>query len=226
VSTAHQAVLVQHSSESVEHYTPIEIVEAARTVLGGIDLDPASCPLANEVVKAAAFYGPGSEFAEDGLGEPWLGRVFLNPPGGDAPAGSPTRSNAALWWGALAEAWRTGEVESAIFVGFTLEILRSTQGLDVPQPLDFPLCVPSSRVDFETPNRTITKGRRAGQLIDPSAVEGARVAQGQPGHANVIVFLPPLYYDLRDTPRPIDFSDASHRAGFVDTFAPIGRCRV
>lgn len=224
-SEAPSAGVVQHSSESVEHYTPGLIVNASRLVLGEIDLDPASSSLANETIKAAAFYGPGSEFGEDGLAEPWLGRVFCNPPGGDAEPGMPTRSNAALWWLVLAEAWRTGEVDAAIFVGFTLEILRSTQGLDTLQPLDFPFCVPSSRIAFDTTNRKITKGKRAGELIDPSQPVGARVAQTQPGHANVIVYLPPMQTRttkaIRENLRTYAEVDA-----FVDAFTPIGKCRT
>jgi len=180
----------QHSSATAEHYTPAEIVNAARLTLGAIDLDPASCALAQDVVKAAAWYGPGSPFGEDGLTEPWLGRVFLNPPGGrvpDAFKGMGTASSAALWWATLSEAWRTGEVEAAIFVGFTLEILRSAQALDVIQPLDFPLCVPKSRIAFDT-------------VSPPSGIPGdsgtcdtdrIRVPSTSPTHANVIVFLPP-----------------------------------
>lgn len=196
--------LAQHSSKSAEHYTPSEIIEAARTTLGEIDLDPASCTLANETVRAAAFYGPGG-LAPDGLVEPWCGRVFCNPPGGlvpDAFKGCGTRSNAALWWATLAEAWRTGEVEAAIFVGFTLEILRSAQGLDVPQPIDFPLCVPSRRIAFDTPD-------------GPSS---------QPTHANVIVWLPPVTPSMRDEATCLDEADGGNVFG--EAFDAIGRCRL
>lgn len=59
-------------------HSPAEIVEAARVVMGGIDLDPASCAQANEIIKAEKFYSP----RDDGLKQPWFGRVWLNPPYG------------------------------------------------------------------------------------------------------------------------------------------------
>lgn len=206
--------IAQHSSETAEHYTPAEIVNAARLVLGGIDLDPASCTLANEVVKAAAFYGPGG-LGPDGLVEPWCGRVFLNPPGGRAPKGFGTSSNAALWWATLAEAWRTGEVETAIFVGFTLEILRSAQSLDVLQPIDFPLCVPKSRIAFDTLGDVRTDNHDG----DPTLYKIAqgRVGSSQPTHANVIVYLPPKVEGTN--------VQGSARA-FVDAFSPLGKVRI
>lgn len=67
---------IVHNSGNAEWYTPAEYIEAARAVLGTIDLDPASCPLANTVVQAAAYFTAD----EDGLAHPWRGAVWLNPP--------------------------------------------------------------------------------------------------------------------------------------------------
>ena len=215
----------QHSSESNEHYTTPDIIEAARELMGGIDLDPASCPMAQETVQATAWYGPGSPFGEDGLAEPAAGRVWLNPPGGLVPdeyKGMGTQSFAALWWAAYSSMWQEGEIDQMVFLGFTLEILRSTQGLDVPWPGDFPICIPSSRIKFDTVNKIRTKGKKKGQLIDPSKPPGVRVKGDSPTHANVVVWLPPI--DNREAyARQLD--DGS-RDLFEATFSDIGACRI
>lgn len=176
--------IAQHSSKSAEHYTPANIVNAARGVMGGIDLDPATTYWANETVGAARIHrhvAPG--VFVDGLAQPWMGRVFLNPPGGKAPSGSSTRSNAAVWWQKLATQWADGGVLQAIFIGFGLELLRTVQQLKCPQPLDLPLCVPRKRVCFEVPSDLTPEGFPA-----PGAI---RLAQTSPTHANVVIFLPP-----------------------------------
>jgi ParB family chromosome partitioning protein len=64
------------SSKSAEWFTPECYIEAAREVLGDIDLDPASCELANQTVRASQFF----DAQANGLTQQWYGRIFMNPP--------------------------------------------------------------------------------------------------------------------------------------------------
>ena len=67
---------VTHYTGNFERGTPPHIVEAARRVMGGIDLDPASSDVFNRTVGADKYYTAH----EDGLKRGWFGRVLLNPP--------------------------------------------------------------------------------------------------------------------------------------------------
>jgi len=69
---------VVNNSGETEWYTPSEYVEQVREVLGSIDLDPATSEVAQKIVKAKIHY----TVQEDGLLQPWQGKVFLNPPYG------------------------------------------------------------------------------------------------------------------------------------------------
>ena len=65
--------------KSNEWYTPPYIIDAAREVMGGIELDPASCAMAQETVRADRYYSK----EDDGLSQEWKARtVWLNPPFG------------------------------------------------------------------------------------------------------------------------------------------------
>ena len=69
---------VTNNSGDHKWYTPSEYIEAARNVLGVIELDPASSPEANEVVKAKVYY----TINDDGLQYDWHGKVWMTPPYG------------------------------------------------------------------------------------------------------------------------------------------------
>lgn len=136
VSTARLIQLIRFgstmSSTTFECYTPARYVDAAREVLGDIDLDPASSAEANETVRAATYYDEEA----DGLEQPWFGRVFLNPPYG--------RSLTARFAVKLTEEYGEGHVDAGI-------LLINAYGLDAHwfQPLfDGVLCFTDHRIPF------------------------------------------------------------------------------
>lgn len=131
---------VLHSSESAEWYTPREIVDAARAVMGWIELDPASCEEANETVRAARIYTT----ADDGLRYPWTAEsLWLNPPyGRDDDA----RSNQAVWLHRMMDSHRSGETKQAC------ALVNAMTGNRWFQPLwAWPLCFLRGRVRFVAP---------------------------------------------------------------------------
>jgi hypothetical protein len=140
-----------------EWHTPLEYIEAAREVMGAIDLDPASNPEANKRVKAARIF----TIADDGLSQPWPGRVFLNPPyGWEEGEGS----NQARWSARLIEQYRAGITEQAIC------LVNAVPGEKWFQRLwDFRLCFTDHRIRFEA----------AGE------------ARHQPTHSSCFVYLGP-----------------------------------
>lgn len=64
------------NSGNNEWYTPTDIIETARTVMGSIDIDPASSEIANKTVKAETYYTAET----NGLTKEWFGNVWMNPP--------------------------------------------------------------------------------------------------------------------------------------------------
>ena len=157
-----------HSSASVEFFTPLDIVIAAHNLMGQIDLDPATTAQANkDRIKAKRFYTKET----NGLNRTWKGNVFLNPPGGRYEG----HSSAKVWWEKLADEYNIDHVQQAIFIGFSIEILQTSQISKIaPYNLtNFPICIPKRRVSFDQWKRS---------RWQPT---------GSPTHANVIAYLPP-----------------------------------
>ncbi len=120
---------------SYEWYTPPEIVERVKRVLGGhIGLDPASCEEANQVVNAHWFFGK----AEDGLRLPWeTGTLYLNPPYG---------AEVGRWIEKLVEEYEAGR----FIMGLVLLPHRSeTAWFNLLR--DFPRCHIRGRLQFWGP---------------------------------------------------------------------------
>ena len=128
-SISSRAVLT--SSASDEWYTPPGYIELARSVMGGIDLDPASNVKAQEWIQAARFH----TIQDNGLKQDWKGRVWLNPPYGN---------QTHLWTEKTIKSYQSGEVEQAIV------LVRPAPGSFWYQELSglFPCCIPHKRIRF------------------------------------------------------------------------------
>lgn len=129
---------------SVEWYTPRSYIEAAHTVMGGIDLDPASNQQAQERIGATVWYGldhPDPD-SRDGLAGEWYGRVWLNPPYGAQGA----RAVAATWAEQLIREYDAGRVSQAVLL---VNAVIDSKWFD---PLwRFPICLTNHRIRFDLP---------------------------------------------------------------------------
>jgi ParB family chromosome partitioning protein len=131
---------VFHSSESDSWGTPGAYIEAARKVLGRIDLDPASSAHWNQTVGATRFY----DMHDFALEQDWRGSVFMNPPGGK----DGNKSVSGEFWRKLMRERHAGHIAHAIVVAFNLNALQQTQDTMLPSMCEFPFCVPGSRVKY------------------------------------------------------------------------------
>lgn len=78
LTAANHAVSLDPDYDGDEWYTPRQYITAARTLMGDIDLDPASCEEAQEAVCAARYLTKEDDALRDDIR--WHGRVWLNPP--------------------------------------------------------------------------------------------------------------------------------------------------
>ena len=139
------AQLINQDSGLQEYYTPQEIINLARCVMGGIDLDPASSATANRTVRATRFFTD----VEDGLAQSWEGRIWLNHPFG--------RKENPLWINKLMHEWDMGNIQQACCITFAATNEKWFQPL-----MQFPQCYLSPRTNYYladgTKKRGVTKG--------------------------------------------------------------------
>lgn len=127
------------SSDSDEWYTPDKYLVSARKLLGGFDLDPASCEKANAMVRAKRIY----TIDDDGLRKPWNGSVWCNPPYGDEGGGM------AAWISKMAEEHDAERMTQGIM------LVNATTEAGWFQPLwNYALCFTDHRIKFYTPSGT------------------------------------------------------------------------
>ena len=239
------AASVKHSALSNEQYTPSYIVEPAREVLGHFDLDPASSEIANRCVRAEQIFTAAD--GERTFEEDWFGRVFLNPPGGQKLVlkGSGQGSNPAIFWAKLMyEWWHEENVEAAIFVGFTMEVLGTTQSVERFPLAQFPLCFPKTRICFDAlrverieqlEKRLSRTKKEKDQLALKSKIAELQassddvVSGGEPPHGNVIALVPPREerHTGHDTKgRPWVSWGGPTVDKFQDVFSEVGYVRI
>jgi DNA N-6-adenine-methyltransferase (Dam). len=137
IDQASKAHVAQNTGEN-EWYTPEPYIAAARSVLGAIDLDPASTSDANRIVQARTFYTR----ADNGLSKEWRGRVWMNP-----PYAQPLIEQ---FCDKLAASVQSGTVTHAIVL---VNNATETAWFRTLANLACALCFPTGRVQFWHPDR-------------------------------------------------------------------------
>lgn len=143
-------VHVSKNSGENEWYTPPLHIELARSVMGGIDCDPATSEIANRTVQAETIYTA----EDDGRNKPWRGRVWMNPPYAQQLMGEFAE--------AVAAKYESGEIEQAcILVNNATETKWFQRMLSVASAV----CFPKSRIKFFDPQGNPSGSPLQGQAI-------------------------------------------------------------
>lgn len=144
-------------------YTPAPYVEAARLVMGSIELDPASDELGNETVKADRYFTK----EDDGLSQEWNARTgFLNAPGKQKGSGQ------AEWLAKAETEYEAGRIKELIGCIFNASGIETRWFQNILGK--YPLCLVGHRMRF---------------IPRPGRYEPG--TNNQPVHGNAFVYMGP-----------------------------------
>lgn len=130
------------NSDSVEWYTPPDIIERVKQVLGTIHIDPASNDKAQQWINARTYYTE----KDNGLKRTWQGNLWLNPPYGSKNQKKQNYGITAWCHKAIEEYDRGNILEGILLVGGTSEGVRSLRQR-------FIKCEPTKRIQFISSNQ-------------------------------------------------------------------------
>src|SRR5262249_18418993 len=152
--------------DSDEWWTPPHIVELVRDVLGGIELDPASCDGAQKTVQAEEYF----KKREDGLKQEWRGKVLLQP----------LYSNPAPWVNKLIDDYESGAVTAAIAL-----VNNQTDAVWFQRALEHcsAFCIWKGRITFRHRDKSKASGQLA--VIPMSWLVGSRASSRIRSYTNV-----------------------------------------
>lgn len=168
------AQLINQTSGTTDWYTPREIIEAARAAMGGIDLDPASSAIANQVVQAARIYTK----ADNALRYDWRARsVWMNHPfsRGEQPCNRHCKKKVCkqrgyhiaeelpgneMWINKLIHHYQTGDIEQACCITFA----STSETWFAPLTI-FPICLLRPRTNYYLPSGKKARGVTKGSVV-------------------------------------------------------------
>lgn len=142
INQAYQEIKKPHVSNNSgenEWYTPKEYIDMAASVMGSIDLDPASSAAANAVIGAKKIFA----IDDDGLSKSWFGNVWLNPPY--------SQPQINLFADKLVNEYIHARFEQAIVL---VNNATETVWFQTMASTASALCFPKGRIKFWAPNKT------------------------------------------------------------------------
>ena len=178
-----RADTISNPGEFGRNLTPLCIGDSVNTVLGSVDLDVASDPIANQGIKARRFYTK----EDDGYTASWVAdNIFINPPGKTVSKGKEVK--AAQWVDKLWDCYKNGDFKEAIYLcyrggsigGVPYEMLSSDEVLIC-------LTCKGSQEALNKDNQAISgSGRICFEKVDE---EDNRVIQDKNTQSSMIVLL-------------------------------------